>query len=179
MKPRNSIFVFQIFSVIFASILGTLLHFTYAWSNGNLLVATFSAVNESTWEHLKLAFFPMLITTLIGYFYFKDDIPNFLCAKTIGIIVSMCFIIVFFYTYTGIIGTDIPVLSIGSFFVGIFLGEYIAYKIMNSNFACDSVIALIVLILLFTCFVVFTYLPPQIGLFNDPLSGGFGINQVF
>jgi len=33
------------------------------------LIASFSAVNESVWEHLKLLFFPMLLTTIIGYFY--------------------------------------------------------------------------------------------------------------
>ena len=56
---KVSIKNFQIFSTIFVMILGTLLHFTYEWSGGNLLVASFSAVNESTWEHLKLLFYPM------------------------------------------------------------------------------------------------------------------------
>ncbi|MCI8518676.1 MAG: hypothetical protein HFJ51_00655, partial [Clostridia bacterium] len=60
---------YQIFSVLFAFILGTLLHFTYKLSNNNMLVAAFSAINESVWEHLKLLFFPMLLTTIIGYFY--------------------------------------------------------------------------------------------------------------
>lgn len=179
MKFKNSILAFQIFSIIFACILGTLLHFTYKWSNESTLVAAFSAVNESTWEHLKLAFFPMFITTIIGYFYFKNNILNFLCLKTIGIIISMSFIVIFFYTYTGIIGTDIPFLSIASFFIAIILGEFISYKLMNSNFLCDNTIALIILILLFTCFVVFTYLPPQIGLFKDPITNNFGITRTF
>ena len=42
---------------IFAMILGSLLHFTYEWSNENSFVGSFSAINESTWEHLKLLFF--------------------------------------------------------------------------------------------------------------------------
>ena len=175
MKTKNSILTFQIFSIIFACILGTLLHFTYEWSNGNTLVAAFSAVNESTWEHLKLVFFPMFITTIIGYFYFKNDILNFLCAKTLGIIAAMSFIVIFFYTYTGILGTNIAFLDIASFFVAIVLGEYIAYKIMNSDFWCDNSIALSILILLFTCFVVLTYITPKIGLFKDPVTDGFCI----
>ena len=85
------------------------------------------------------------------------------------------FIIIFFYTYTGIIGKDIPILSIGSFFVSIILGEYLAYKIMNSNYSCDNSIAMIVLTLLFVCFVNFTFFPPKIGLFKDPLTNTFGI----
>ena len=49
----------QIITVIICLILGTLLHFTYEWSGENPIIALFSAVNESIWEHLKLAFYPM------------------------------------------------------------------------------------------------------------------------
>ena len=53
---------------LFISVLGVLLHFTYEWSGDNPIVALFSAVNESTWEHLKLLFFPMLLLTIIELF---------------------------------------------------------------------------------------------------------------
>ena len=56
-KVRN----WQITAVLFTLIFGTLLHFTYGLSGNNPIVGTFSAINESTWEHLKLLFFPMLI----------------------------------------------------------------------------------------------------------------------
>ena len=102
MNNRTNLIKFQIFSAIFVIILGTILHFTYTWSKNNSLIGLFSAINESTWEHLKLLFFPMLITTTIGYFIFQDSFPNFLCSKTIGIIIAMLFTVIFFYTYTGI-----------------------------------------------------------------------------
>lgn len=38
-SPKLKILKFQIFSVVFVWILGTLLHFTYEWSNNNLFVA--------------------------------------------------------------------------------------------------------------------------------------------
>lgn len=62
---------YQIFSVLFTFVLGTLFHFTYKWSGENQAVALFSSINESTWEHLKLLFFPMLLTTIIGYFLYR------------------------------------------------------------------------------------------------------------
>ena len=89
MIDKNTILTFQILSTIFIIVLGTILHYTFNWSNKNPLVGTFSAVNESTWEHLKLLFFPMLITIIVGYFYIGKDIPNFICAKTVGIVVAM------------------------------------------------------------------------------------------
>ena len=75
---KVSIKNFQIFSTIFVMILGTLLHFTYEWFGENLFIASFSAVNESTWKHLKLLFFPMLITIIIGTNYAFLDISSFL-----------------------------------------------------------------------------------------------------
>lgn len=178
MINKNFILKFQIFSIIFTWILGTLLHFTYEWSDNNLLLATFSAVNESTWEHLKLLFFPMLITTIIGSFYIeKNNIPNFLCAKTIGIITSISFIVIFFYTYTGILGTNFAILDIGSFFVAVVLGEYVSKKIMTSDFKCNKTISFVSLIILLLCFIIFTYFPPKIGLFKDPIINSYGVKR--
>lgn len=59
----------NLFRFIFISILGVLLHFTYEWSGDNPAIGLFSAVNESTWEHLKLIFFPMLLLTMIEFLW--------------------------------------------------------------------------------------------------------------
>ena len=70
---KEKILKFTVFSIIFVWFLGTLLHFAFEWSGNNLFVANFSSVNESTWEHLKLLFYPMLLTTIIGYFYLQTE----------------------------------------------------------------------------------------------------------
>ena len=175
MLKKNHILIFEIVSSIFIIILGTLLHFTYEWSNNKVLVATFSAINESTWEHLKLMFFPMLITLVIGYIYKGKNIPNYLCAKVLGIIVAILFTIIFFYTYTGIIGTNYAIIDISSFFIAVVLGQYVAYKKMQSTFSCNNLIAIIILFILCLCFLIFTFFPPHIALFEDPIIGSFGI----
>ena len=168
---------FQIFSVIFNAILGVLLHFTYELSNNNLIVGAFSAVNESTWEHLKLLFIPMLISTIIGYFYIGKKTDKFLCARTIGIIIAMLFTIIFFYTYTGILGTNLSIVNIAIFFAAVIIGEYASYWGINSNLKCSKKIAITFLTLLLFAFICFTYFPPKIGLFQNPLVGGCGIMQ--
>ena len=175
MLKKNPILIFEIISTIFIMILGTLLHFTFKWSNNNVLVGTFSAINESTWEHLKLIFFPMLITLVIGYFYKGKNISNYLCAKVLGIIVAILFTITFFYTYTGIIGTNFAIVDISSFFIAVALGQYVAYKKMKSKSFCNKVIAIIILIVLYFCFIIFTFFPPHIALFKDPITAMFGI----
>ena len=163
-KIRN----FQIFSIIFTFILGTLLHFTYKISGQNNIVAIFSSINESVWEHLKLLYFPMLLTTIIGCFYFKNNIPNLLCSKTIGIFIAISFTVIFFYTYTGIIGKNIATIDISSFFIATILGELVSYLLIVNNFKCNKILAIIILLIIFICFIVFTYLPPSLGIFRDP-----------
>ena len=156
-------------------IVGALLHFTFGWSNNNPLVGTFSAVNESTWEHLKLLFFPMLISTIIGFSYKWKVIPNYLCAKVLGIILAMSFVVIFFYTYVGIIGTNFAIVDIGSFFIAVGLGQYVAYQKMQSTSSCSNVIPIIILLVLCSCFLIFTFFPLHIALFEDPIIGSFGI----
>jgi hypothetical protein len=52
----KSIVKLELIGVAFIAFLGTALHFTYELSGRNIMVAPFSAVNESVWEHLKLVF---------------------------------------------------------------------------------------------------------------------------
>ena len=105
----------EIIVIIICLFLGTLLHFTYQWSGKNLFIASFSAVNESVWEHLKLAFYPMLIMAIVEYFFVKEIANNYIEANTIGIFGSIAFIVISFFTYTGIIGTNFLLIDILKF----------------------------------------------------------------
>lgn len=168
-KIRN----WQIVTVLFTLILGTLLHFTYEWSGNNQIVGTFSAINESTWEHLKLLFFPMLIFAIFEGINIYKETNNYIEAKTIAIIFGMLFITVFFFTYTGIIGTNFAVLDIGSFFVGVIFSEIIAYKIMQmKSFSTNKTktISIILISILVLCFIFFTFNTPNINYFRDPVQ---------
>lgn len=160
---------------MFCAILGTLLHFTFKWSNENLIIGAFSAVNESTWEHLKLLFFPMLFSTIITYFFINQNRSTYIFSRTVGIVFSLIFTIIFFYTYTGILGFNIGIINILLFFFSLFLGETLSFKILKFGFSTKNNLA-IILILLLISFIVFTYYPPKIGLFEDPITKTYGIN---
>lgn len=176
MKKSNA-FKFTIISGIIVMVLGTLLHFVYDWTGNNQFVAAFSAVNESTWEHLKLLFYPMLLTTIIGYCIIGKKYSNFLFARLLGILTSIAFTIVFFYTYSGIIGNNFAPIDIGIFFVAVILGEFVSYKVLNSNLKCNKYASLSLFVALLICFIVFTYKAPRIGLFKDLLNGNYGISE--
>ena len=164
---------FEIISTIFIIILGTLLHFTYNWSNNNSIVGLYSAINESTWEHLKLVYYPMLITTIIGNILYKQYIPNYICIKVKGIIISMLFIVISFYTYTGIIGTNYAIVNILLFIISIIISQLYTYKLINNNYKCNNKYSILILLLLFNCFIIFTFYPPHINLFKDPVTNTY------
>lgn len=172
-KIRN----YQIFSILFTIVLGTILHFTFEWSGFNKIVGAFSAVNESTWEHLKLLYFPMLLSLVFGYFYIGKQVPNYICSKAIGILSAIVFTVIFFYTYTGVLGKNIAIIDISSFFVATILGELISYLLMINNFKCNNIIGIIIIVGLGIMFVYFTYNPIKIGLFKDPITGVYGIKR--
>ncbi len=46
-SANRSIFRYELAGMIFITILGSLLHFTFEWSNYQPIVGAFSAVNES------------------------------------------------------------------------------------------------------------------------------------
>ena len=168
----------QVIVILFSLILGTLLHFTYEWSGNNLFVGSFSAVNESIWEHLKLVFYPMLIAMIIEYFFVKKDVNNYIEAKTIGIFTAIFFIIVSFYTYSGIIGTSVIVIDILIFIISIILGEYVAYRLMkrkDESTVLTTSLSIIILLFLLLCFIIFTYAPPEVNLFRDIITGMYGL----
>ena len=88
----------------------------------------------------------------------------------------MLFVVIFFYTYTGIIGKNIAILDIGSFVVGIILGEFVAYKIIQNKTEYKAETqSILLIIVIFLSFVIFTIYPPIIPLFEDPIYGTFGL----
>jgi len=159
----------QIISIIICIILGILFHFTYEWSEENIIVGIFSAVNESTWEHLKLIFNPMFLMAIIGYFIIGKRNSNYWFAQTMGILTAIIFTIVFFYTYTGIIGTNFAWLNIATFIIAILIGGYVTYRFLISRkYYNAEFISIIFLIILLFSFILYTFNPFQIMLFEDP-----------
>lgn len=158
---------------------GTLLHFMYDWTNGNVLTAPFSGVNESTWEHMKLLYFPLLLFALFQSRYFKEH-ENFWCVKLVGLLTGLVLIPALFYTYNGAIGKSPDWLNIGMFFVS----AAVAFLVETRLFKKGNIprkrprLAFFVIILIGVLFVAFTFITPKIPLFRDPLSGTYGLNNL-
>lgn len=154
---------------IFIMITGTLNHFLYDWT-GNPVIALFCPVNESTWEHLKLLFFPFLVWCLLEYFFKRpDDASSYFYCRFLSIICGMLWIVTLFYTYTGIIGQSFLVLDILIFATAIlFTLCCITWFTEHVSFVPPITVTFAAWTAVLLCFFIFTCFPPEIPLFFSP-----------
>ena len=178
-SERKSILVYELIGMVFIIVLGSVLHFTFEWFGNQPIVGVFSAVNESVWEHLKLAFWPALLFMLVEYVLLKKTANNFAFAKTIGVYLMVIIIPVAFYSYTAITGKSIFVIDISTFVVAVIIGQLSSYKLLIYKKLSENLnrVFLIALVLLGLAFVLFTFYPPQLPIFRDPNTGKYGIPQ--
>ena len=160
---------------LFISGFGTILHFLYDWTGGNTFIAAFSGVNESTFEHLKLFYWPFFIYSIYEWFKYGKDMCGFWFIKLKSLFLSLTFIVAFFYTYRGVFGLNIDTLNILDFFLAAAISRI--YEMGAKRKRCSKrldKISLVLIIIVGLLFVVFTFYPPHIGLFKDP-KGFYGI----
>lgn len=168
------------------SILGTVMHFIYNWSKQNKIVGIIAPVNESSFEHLKLLFFPWLLFLIVELFICLKSEIKIKCfeyvvpAKTVGVFAGMLAIIISFYTYSGVLGYSIDPINILTFFIGaavqyfVTVGIYQKGKLSNKT---DLIVSIIIIVFAIILFAVFTFNPPKIALFLDPVTKTYGINK--
>ena len=155
---------------------GTLLHFLYDWLGESTLVAPFSGINESTWEHMKLLFWPTFIFSIVQSFFFRDR-ENFWCVKLRGTLLGLALIPIVFYTYNGVVGKSPDWLNISIFFISAAATYIYEARLFNEEKArCKHPrLAFLSLCLIGFLFILFTFRTPEIGIFLDPIAGTYGI----
>ena len=162
---------YTVSGTVFVSLLGTLAHFFYEWTGLNPVIGLFTAVNESTWEHMKLIFFPMLLYYIFIWFKLRRRTPEALPSMLIAILIGTCMIPILFYTYTGILGFMVTAANLTIYYVSVTTAFVIFYLIATRCRLEEVNIILYFIITLFICmFFLFTYDPPELGIFIDPTT---------
>lgn len=171
--------LFLISGILFTALTGSALHFLYDWSGQALLAALIAPVNESVWEHLKLLFFPILLFSAAEALIRRPN-PPFLPARTLGLLSGLVLIPVLFYTCTGVTGThalwcDLLIFLAADLTV-FFVSSLLEKRLPPRRAFC--ILSVCTLALVTLLFFRLTFFPPAIPLFQDPLTGGFGIPPV-
>ncbi len=173
---KKKLFFWQLAGFVFTGIMGVLLHFLFDWTGESIIVAPFSAVNESIWEHMKLIFFPMLVFALIQSRSMGRGYPEFWCVKLMGVGLSVVLIPVLYYTVNGALGGTPDWVNIAIFFIAAAVGYLTeAWLFKKNGFDCMSPRkSQTILIIIAVVFVVCTFIPPRVPLFEDPITNTYG-----
>lgn len=160
-------------------LLGFAFHELYDMT-GNTFFGIISPVNESKWEHWKMAYFPMMIVSLFEYRFIKTYVSNYVFSLSVGILV---FIIVTFgliELYDIFIGDSHLFVHVSTFLLGAVIGQMTRYFVMIRTEPSKTLllIGILVLLIQFVLFTVFTFMPPRIEYFRDPITDTYGIHKL-
>ena len=162
--------------ILFIFLLGSALHFVFAFSGDLRPVAIIAAVNESVWEHLKIGFWPALVWAIIELFAFGTRTKNFLFAKGAAFTLGALLITGIYYV-TKAAGIDSLPVDIVNFFVSIMIAQIISYRLIlvQKGYKVLNVIGILLIIACIVAFSTLSYYAPHNPIFLDPVSGGYGI----
>ena len=176
---KKAVPYWQMVGFIVTGVVGTLLHFLFDWTGGNAIVALFSAVNESIWEHMKLLYYPMLFFAFAEYANWGKNYPQFWCIKLFGTLTGLALIPTVYYTYTGILGVSADWFNIAIFFIATAAAFYLETKLFAKDHPCpikpDR--AFVALCLIGIVFIALTFATPKIPFFEDPITGTYGFQK--
>lgn len=182
---RREVLWWEVGAFVFVMLVASALHFVFELSNFSEPVAAFGSVNESTFEHLKLFFWPGLFYTLVQHAFIKGRVNNYWYGKGMALLAVPVGIILSFYFYLGVLlplrGEGLLALDIGTGAVGVILGNYVAYRLLvgpergNKARNFGAAIMLVLALMMATS----AWIQPKIFLYEDfygyEYTGQFGI----
>lgn len=163
--------------IISIILIGTLLHFLYEFSHHNKFVAVFAAVNESVWEHIKIAMTPTFLWTIVLGFHYGWD-ARILVGLALCLSVIIIMIPALFYAYTAFTKKSILLVDIICFSTTIFCSELVFFHFINyyAPLPLFCIIASIILLIIeILIYFSFTFFPPNNLFFKDPISKQYGL----
>ena len=166
----------MLIAIIIISVVGTLFHFLYELSHHNKIMALFAAVNESTWEHIKIALTPTILYSLYDGFCYGTN-PNYFFAKVLSLLTIIVVIPLIFYSYTGIIKRHVLIIDILSFYIAIALSQFLFYRILKMPALPFTInyLGAVGTFIVFGIYMTATLFPVKNFLFKDPLTKEYGI----
>lgn len=175
---RKKLRRWEIAGFLFTAAMGPLLHFAFKWSGYSSLVGAFAAVNESTWEHMKILFVPLFVFTILEFLVFAESYANFFAVKGASALAALAGIPVLYYTINGAFGKTPDFVNIAIYYVAAIAFFLLSFFLLTRGCLCGGrwqVGAFVLFWLLAFLFVYFTYRPLPLPLFTDPLTGTVGM----
>jgi hypothetical protein len=174
----DSVILVSLWMIVPLGLLGSALHFLFDWTKHNRFVAIFSAVNESYWEHIKIAIWPVLLLQIVLFSLGGYQFSSFIPAATIALYSIPVSMVGLVFLYKSVSKRNILWLDISIFFVCIAVAQSIFVLVLEQLAATSGTVILSGLFLsgLIVAFLLFTFRPPQEpDVFLDPINKGYGL----
>ena len=165
--------------IIPLGVIGSVLHFTFDWSRHSQIAAIFSAVNESYWEHIKIAIWPVLLLQIVLFAAGGYRHPSFVPATAVALYSLPISMIGIVFLYKSITRRNVLWLDIAAFFVIIAIAQTLFVLMLQELSPSWVTVALagIFLVGLVIAFFRFTLRPPsEPDVFIDPLNQKYGLD---
>ena len=174
----NAVVLVSLFMIVPLGLIGSVLHFLFDWTKHNKVVAIFSAVNESYWEHIKIAIWPALLLQVVLFSLGGYQYPSFIPAATIALYSIPVSMVGLVFIYKWFTKRNILWLDISFFFVCIAIAQSIFVLVLEQLAATSGTVVISVLFLagLVVAFLLFTFRPPkEPDVFLDPIKKEYGL----
>lgn len=160
-------------------LLGFFAHMAFEISGNAIWTAPFFPVNESVWEHMKLAYMALFMWGIAEIIYFRSLPDNFFIAKTVSYILMNGLILIVFYGYHIFIDHVVVPIDIASYIAGCWLAQKLSfplYHTANKRILNTLSAALFIIAGLFNAW--FAFQPPRMQIFKDGPTGTYGYYRI-
>jgi len=174
----DSVISTSLWLIVPLGLLGSVLHFLFDWTRHNRFVALFSAVNESYWEHIKIAIWPVLLLQIVLFSLGGYQFPSYVPASTIALYSIPVTMVGLVFLYKSVTKRNILWLDISIFFVCIAIAQSIFVQVLGQLSATSGTVVMSSLFLLglIVAFLLFTFRPPrEPDVFLDPIKKDYGL----
>ena len=159
----------KIIDIFLLSILSVIAHNIYNYFP-NILTAIFFPINESIFEHMKIIFTSLLITSIVDYMVLKLNNLNYNNFRFQSFITAFISIPIFLTIYLPIhylLGENLIVTLI-ILLITYIISQFISYHFLNHlEIPILNKIAIPLILLTYFNFLVLTFIPNKDDFFND------------
>ena len=135
-------------------------------------------VNESIWEHMKIIYTSILLSSIIEFFIYKKkaiSTNNFIISIPISAISGIIFYLVIYLIIDIFVPHNFYIAIIIMFLTYIF-SEIVSYKLLNKKeIPNQKEIGISLILISYIIFTHFTYYPPKTHLFIDQITRSYGL----
>ncbi len=160
--------------------LGTVLHFAHEWSGRNSLIGVIAPVNESVWEHLKMAYWPAVAYVGLEAFVMDSAPEGYIAARAVGVYTMGAVMLGLYYLNSALLrqpsmATRLVADGI-TFIVAVATGQFVGQVLIRHplDFPGDGPVAVAALAAPAVVLGVTTFWPPHLPVFRDQLDGTYG-----